>query len=485
MPIFASSSSAALLPAVGTVFPSSTHLKLAAQRIALAYNLELKVDRSNERQLWLRCRVPAASSTGTAAPCTFALYAQQRSDVDLRYEVRSKMEEHSCAAEARRARTKEARVWTERKIDEYEAALAELGLVSEGKTPGTKRGKATESVGDDEAGDADEVVRRASSRARRSMVFYGRGADPTRNKGGKCGREDSEDEDYELSSEEEGQGRAASERFATGGLYPQLKDFVDEVDKLAENGPIALPSSDATFPSSRALLVRLYAHARTHGFTLQRSGKNDNPRKFRIRCSLGHERHANAPGGRCGYRVVAERGAGGRWALTTAETTHNHPLGGGTVRGPKRPPRKEARRTTLGAALAPAITPEPVAHPASTSAATSGATMGSFLPSHAASLPSPAQPTLPHREPFFLPDLTAFLAATLPSVPGIGNAHELARALHRAGIDSREALGTLVLFDIGTQRHFLGGLVAGGEVDAWSATALVGALQEARAGGWA
>ncbi|BGP46299.1 hypothetical protein JCM10450v2_002141 [Rhodotorula kratochvilovae] len=446
MPMFASSSSAALLPAVGTVFPSSTHLKLAVQRIALAYNLELKVDRSNERQLWLRCRVPAASSMGTAAQCTFTLYAQQRSDVGLRYEVRSKTEEHSCAAEARRARVKEERVWTERKIDEYKAALAELGLVSEGETPRTKRGKATESVGDDEAGDADEVVRRASSRARRSTVFYGRGADTTRNKGGKCGREDSEDEDYELSSEEEGQGRAASERFATGGLYPQLKDFVDEVDKLAEN---------------------------------------ENPRKFHIRCSLGHERHADAPGGRCGYRVVAERGTSGRWALTTAETTHKHALAGGTGPGPKRTRRKKARRTAP--AVAPAAGPAPALPPpvASTTASTPATTSLSVAPTRATAVPPAAQPALLLPEQPFLTDLTAFLAATLPSIPGIGNAHDLARALHRAGIDSRAALGTLVLFDIGTQRHFLGGLGAGGEVDAWSATALVGALQEARAGGWA
>ncbi|ORY79749.1 hypothetical protein BCR35DRAFT_341705 [Leucosporidium creatinivorum] len=157
--------------------------------------------------------------------------------------------------------------------------------------------------------------------------------------GGDLSFEDSESSDGEV------EGLAIVSREATGGIaetqsttaqspslvHPKVASLVPMINRLAQSGPIELPSSLNSISSASytELRIRVVAAALQQGFALVlynrhiTTAEKTQGTAFALRC-VGRGKEGE---GHCGAYVKIKKQDDGDWMVVENEESHNHPLG--------------------------------------------------------------------------------------------------------------------------------------------------------------
>lgn len=349
----APTSQARAFPQVGDTFSSLNEFKLACHRAARASRslrglrdmltlshavvagTELRILTGSETSAGMSCRVNEGATEQklpVGAVCSFRIDASALRDGSGRVKVRASTLEHSCPSKVREARAQNglAKAWTKRKIEQFAKYIAE-GVSGVKKRGGRKR----------------------------------RHDEPT------TSSESDEEEEEQADEDEAETGAAPPSTMPAQKRYPSAQDVAQEVSKLvnvrssashedeelkrfpvAQAGPVTFPSSRQSFPTSRDLLVRLYAYGKSRGFTIYRKSGSSEKRHLRLVCAKSHNRYRNTKQGQCKMLVTANEGADGTWHVATSKLTHNHEIDDSDDEGTSTP-RPLKRQAIIAASSSP------------------------------------------------------------------------------------------------------------------------------------
>ncbi|GAA5987688.1 hypothetical protein JCM5350_008068 [Sporobolomyces pararoseus] len=268
----------AILPSVGTVYPSLAEFKL---------------------DIFERGFGPQAKF------CNFRIVARESRGV---VRVTTSDENHTCGSEVRQADEEAARTIMQGKVNALKAEIG--GTTHQGssrhavvsKKRNRKNEEAEEEEYEEESTSDDEYV-------------------------SKAGDDDSENEEREVvAAKIARKGKSVKRQRSSAQLkFPAANLLSQEIKALKRKGLIFLPSRNQPFDTARELLIVLYSYAQQNGFSIYRWSGPEATSNLLMVCSRRHSRYRDAPGGTCKVELTAEEDAQtGNWRLTSMTGAHNH-----------------------------------------------------------------------------------------------------------------------------------------------------------------
>ncbi|GAA5912809.1 hypothetical protein JCM6882_000434 [Rhodosporidiobolus microsporus] len=265
-------------PAQKATFATLQAWKVAVYRAGYSHGVDLHLEHGSDGRWLFRCAATRSGGNGATYSCPFVVAAEKRPPGSSGVRVTKSYLRHCCGASERQTHAQLAKTTCAK-------ALAELGYAPPASAAPVSSTAFTPSP--------------APSSSRQAGAIT-------------TGAED-------VSSSDEESSAPQSKPF------PSSKSLKSDVEALVQCGFVSLPSFEATFPTSRALLVRLHAYASSRRFKLFRRGASNTPDLTHLLCSKAKGVEA------CKFVVKIKKGDDGLWRIAKVHAEHSHELEGAAL----------------------------------------------------------------------------------------------------------------------------------------------------------